>query len=191
MNLWRSSEMIMQFGGSVLGATMKKGRLHVATCLSCLSCHSFYNFFTNSMPLSINLTLIKLYSDRLTLLEAFCFFLPIRLYVILEASFLLTMSVSWGDWVRTSPTWPGSGTQLQLLLSGRISRSYGSGPELESSCVPGFWKGPAALGFHLLWSCAPHILERGQEKNCGQTLGKVRLIFSAFQTRAFSFLFSF
>ena len=59
----------------VLGTTMKKGRLDIATYLSC---HGFYNFFTISMLLSINLTLIQFCTDRLILLEASCFFLPIR-----------------------------------------------------------------------------------------------------------------
>lgn len=35
----------------------------------------------------------------------------------------------------------------------QASRSCGRGTDLESSCVPGVWKDPTALGFHLLWSC--------------------------------------
>lgn len=165
---------------------MKKGRLDIATYLSC---HGFYNFFTISMLLSINLTLIQFCTDRLILLEASCFFLPIRFQHIPEGQFLMlcTVSISWGDGVRASPTCPGSSMHLQLLLAGRVSRSCRNGPELESSCVPGVWKGSAALGFHLLWSSAPCFSETAQEKTCGQTLGKVRLVVSAFQTRDFSF----
>ena len=75
MNLCSSSKIIMQFSRPVLGTTMKKGRLYVATYLSY---HSFYSLLTISVLLSINLTLIQFCTDRLILLEASCFLLPIR-----------------------------------------------------------------------------------------------------------------
>ena len=172
MNLCRSSEMIMQFGGPVLGATMKKGRLHVATCLSCLSCYSFYNFFTISMPLSINLTLIKLCSDRLTLLEAFCFFLPIRLYLILEGQFL-TYNVCilgwWGEdfssltWVRHSAAAPAVWQSLQELQKWSRVGVILCPWVLEGPCSPGF-SSPLEL-------CPLHPGERAGEElwtNFGQ-----------------------
>lgn len=84
---------------------------------------------------------------------------PLDFSTYLRASFLCIVPVSWGDGVRTSPTWPGPSTHLQLLLAGRVSRSWRNGPELELSCVPGVWKGSAALGFHLLWSSAPRLSE--------------------------------
>lgn len=87
--------------GLFWGATMKKGRLYMATCLSN---HSYYNFFKISGSLSINPILIQLPIDGLIVLEAYWILLPVWCHTEGQ-SFVYTNAHAGGCWYPGLMAW--------------------------------------------------------------------------------------